>query len=111
MRTEIRNISIKLGRLIAVYGFGSAFRSESFADVDILAIFDSDSSESFVDYLEFVKAVKNLQSHLGTKIDITALTISEAARKPLRESNELIPLYKRDRRALHSRRKRRAVKS
>lgn len=95
MTREIHYIATRLREIRFVYGFGSAFRSANYNDVDLLVVFEADNSGAFSDYLVFLKKVSGLSKSFGISIDVTALTVSEAATAPLRESDRLVPLYER----------------
>jgi predicted nucleotidyltransferase len=97
MTKEIRSIAIKLHEIVSIYGFGSAFRSSRYNDIDLLVIFESYEPRPFAQYIKFLGAVRALTVRFGTTIDITALTAVEASAKPLRESDRLISLYERTR--------------
>jgi predicted nucleotidyltransferase len=96
IKKEIRCIAIKQPKIVSLWGFGSAFRSHRYNDIDLLAIFDSKEPEAFRQYIQFLSAIGTLSARLGVLIDITALTVQEAAANPLRESGKLVPLYHRD---------------
>ncbi len=95
MTREIRNIAIKLHEIRSAHGFGSAFRSNQYNDIDLLVVFEKNSSEAFDEYIAFLKIVDCLKKKLGVKVDVTALTAGEAARNPLNESDHLVPLYEK----------------
>lgn len=95
MTREILDIATKLRKIISVHGFGSAFRSTTYNDIDLLVVFESHTPNAFNEYIEFLRATECLQSSLGSIIDVTALTATEAAEMPLRENNRLVALYKR----------------
>lgn len=92
MKTAIRLRLQGKPEIFGVFGFGSFFRCDSFNDVDVLVVVDD-----HCDYpLKVFYDVKNILDEIGLKyripIDITYLSYGEYSRKPLRESDNLVPI-------------------
>lgn len=84
-----------LEAILALYGMGSFFRSDTFNDLDLVAVVDCSLSE-LVDQAERIhSAFRNLGAQLGVPIDLTIFTPSEFLSAPLRDMSTLKKLYDR----------------
>jgi predicted nucleotidyltransferase len=90
---EILSISISQPSIIAIYGFGSSFRSDSYQDVDLLAILENESCKDPLIHKTINVEIKKALRFIDRPIDVTVLTEKEATRKPLRESDSFIPIF------------------
>lgn len=94
IKTEIKSRLQDRPELFGVFGFGSFFRSKIFNDVDLLVVVNDTCEFPLKEFYE----VKEILDEIGLKfdlpIDITYLSYTEYARKPLRESDCLVPIVK-----------------
>ena len=77
----------------AAYGFGSFFRSGTYADIDIVVVFGPTCLEPLPVFNVLLTLTDKLSETIGVRIDITPLTDREFNQKPLLESDSLIPIY------------------
>jgi predicted nucleotidyltransferase len=89
-------MSSNLPNLYAVYGFGSAFRSCKFNDIDLLAVVENSSLSDPSIHKLVCKELKYVLRNLPAPIDVTVLTECEAVRRPLKESAKLVPLFQKE---------------
>lgn len=96
IKTEIRSRLQDRSEIFGIFGFGSFFRCDSFNDVDVLIVVYDDCECP----LKVFYDVKNILDEIGlmfaVPIDITYLSYTEYSRKPLRESDNLVPISKQD---------------
>ncbi len=92
IKTEIRSRLQNRLEIFGIFGFGSFFRCDNFNDVDVLVVVNDDCEYP----LKFFYDVKNVLDEIGlifgVPIDITYLSYTEYSRKPLRESDSLVPI-------------------
>ena len=75
-----------------IYGIGSFFEGlETFRDVDVVVV-TPDSSTPACSTSRFRQAALQAERELDVKFDITVLTRSEFAGKPLRDMDKLVLL-------------------
>lgn len=84
-----------LAGIQAAYGFGSFFRHKSYSDIDIVVVFSADCIETLPVFNAALKRTEALGQTIGVRFDVTPLTEREFKRKPLLESDSLVPLYQR----------------
>lgn len=96
IRKVIRSINIRAIDDLAdsIFGFGSYFRASLFYnDIDILIVLRPEVA----DFAAAVQRIRLTMAKAGDsideKIDLTILTSSEAALRPLRDWSELVRLY------------------
>lgn len=81
--------------IFGVFGFGSFFRCDFFNDLDLLVVVEDHCDHP----LKVFYDVKNILDGIGLKhsipVDITYLSYSEYSRKPLRESDNLVPIIEK----------------
>lgn len=94
IETEIRSRLQDRSNLFGVFGFGSFFRSKNFNDVDLLVVVHDICESPLKEFYDVKEILDEIGSKLGLQIDITYLSYTEYARKPLRESNYLVPIVK-----------------
>lgn len=82
--------------LFGVFGFGSFFRDANFNDIDILIVVKDCARHPLDDFYKAKACLDDLSSKLGIPIDITFLNCTEYARKPLLESDNLVPIIERN---------------
>lgn len=91
------DIAIKSGAsnrsVIAIWGFGSYFRTGPFLDVDLLVCLSSVNSKIIIDAIEVKRVLETRFSKIGLLADILVFRPKEVKEKPLREMSKLIPLY------------------
>lgn len=92
---ELQSIAAPLTGVLALYGFGSFFRSEIFSDIDLVLVFTADCRNTLAVFENFLERLRPLSDAVGTRFDVTPLTLAEFDRKPLRESESLIPIFHR----------------
>lgn len=92
IKTEIQLIHTSNIYLVAVYGFGSFFRSEKAKDCDLLLVVSTDCPNLGLLHAELCNIFLILGDQLSVVFDLTILTEREHQRKPLREHDMLIPI-------------------
>lgn len=92
---ELQLIASQQVGVQAIYGFGSFFRSNVFSDIDIVLVFTSDCEDTLGVFEAFLERVSLLGQYVNTRFDVTPLTTTEFMRKPLRESDSLVPIFTR----------------
>lgn len=90
----IQSIASVETKLKAVYGFGSAFRGESFRDIDILAVVGDDQARRLDAYYELRAALEIAVEEYGRPIHLTMLTEPEFRSRPLRDMNQLVMVWR-----------------
>lgn len=95
MTTEIRRTLSTIDSVVSVWGFGSLFRgSRSAQDVDIVVVIDSgDLPLSTIRSIR--ECFREIELRFSLPVDLTILTASEFAERPLIEMDALVPLFKR----------------
>lgn len=78
--------------LFGVFGFGSFFRSDSYNDVDILIVFNNNCNLPLQEFYIVKNLLSKIEVEYDILIDITYLSYTEYARKPLLESDFLIDI-------------------
>ena len=94
IRTEIQNISSGVDGLVAVFGFGSFFRGQKYKDIDLVLVLSEDCKNGLLTYYRMKAALDGISKEIGIVFDLTPFTQREFLNRPLRESDQLIPLYK-----------------
>lgn len=89
----IPSITSVESKLKAVYGFGSAFRGESFNDIDILAVVSDDSLRRLDTFYELRAALEFALAENENPIHLIMLTNAEFSSRPLRAMSELVTLW------------------
>ena len=92
IKTEIHSRLQDRHELYGVFGFGSFFRSKNFNDVDILVVVKDSCEFPLKEFYEVKKVLNEIGTNFDIPIDITYLSFTEYARKPLRESDSLVPI-------------------
>jgi predicted nucleotidyltransferase len=95
IRTAIRSITSVEKELEAVYGFGSFFKGKRFNDIDLLAVAVSDNSMPLSTFYKLSSALKSVEVLAKAPVHITLLTSAEYLSRPLRDMNELKPLWRK----------------
>lgn len=91
MKREIRATFLGLSNVAGIYGMGSFFRNESsFSDVDVLVVVKS--AEAAVQNPSLWERARSLEAVLGIRVDLTVLTLTEFASRPLRDMDSLVDL-------------------
>jgi predicted nucleotidyltransferase len=93
MTREILCTLSTINDVASVWGFGSFFRGDEGAkDIDLLAVVKRGNLN-----LEAIRTIRKQFNQVGNKfglnVDLTILTCSEFAEKPLREMDELVLLF------------------
>ena len=78
--------------LIGIFGFGSFFRTDNPSDCDLLLVIKDDTQDLGKLHKELSLEFLNLGKKISVDFDLTILTESEHARKPLMEHNKLITI-------------------
>lgn len=78
--------------IFGVFGFGSFFRRDSFNDIDLLVVVDDHCDYPLQVFYDVKNILDDIGLEFGIAIDITYLSYSEYSRKPLRESDNLVPI-------------------
>ena len=100
MRREIQYIIIERHDIISIYGFGSFFRLQRYNDIDLLVVV-SDSCSNLVDLYYHIKTrFERLGDVIGERIHMLVLTEEEFVSRPLRNMDELVELFRRDKEAV-----------
>lgn len=94
IKTEIRLRLQGKSDIFGVFGFGSFFRCDSFNDVDILIVVNDDCEYPLRVFYDVKKVLDEIGLMFDVQIDITYLSYTEYSRKPLRESDNLVPISK-----------------
>ncbi len=94
--TAIRSITSIEGHLDAVFGFGSFFRGEPFRDIDVLAVTSHGNTEMLRTYYLVSDALDSISVRAGCPVHLTVFTPDEFSARPLRDMDELQPLWKAD---------------
>lgn len=94
IKTEIWSRFQDKTEIFGVFGFGSFFRCDIFNDVDVLVIVNDDCEYPLKVFYDVKKALDEIGLIFGVPIDITYLSYTEYSRKPLRESDSLVPIIK-----------------
>lgn len=89
----IQSITSAETKLKAIYGFGSAFRSEPFRDIDILAVIKAEPTVALDLFYDLRTALENATKIYGAPIHLTMLTEAEFASRPLRCMSALTTLW------------------
>lgn len=89
---EIQSYLKEHRNLFGVFGFGSFFRDSHFNDIDLLVVVNDRAKQPLDDFYKVKACLDSLSSKLGIPIDITFLNYTEYSRKPLLESNRLVPI-------------------
>jgi predicted nucleotidyltransferase len=97
MKTEILGILSTIDNVVSVWGFGSFFRGDQLAkDIDLVAVVSQCDLG-----LDLIRLIRNrfdeLAAKFHLKVDLTILTFSEFAERPLQEMEALVPLFERQR--------------
>ena len=90
--TEIQIIISSRRDIIAVFGFGSFFRSQVYNDIDLLVVAAPHCEKPLDAYYGFCARALELGIRLGVLFDVTFLTSSEYNERPLREMDCLVAL-------------------
>lgn len=94
IRTAIRSITSIERHLDAVFGFGSCFRGGPFRDIDVLAVTSQENAETLRTYYLVADALSSVSVRAGCPVHLTMLTPDEFTARPLRDMNELQPLWR-----------------
>lgn len=94
IKAEVCTLATEIPGIDSVYGFGSFFRSNIYADIDLVIVFTKDCHNTLAAFEAFLLGSNALGNRLHVKFDVTPLTRNEFARKPLRESDSLVPIYR-----------------
>jgi predicted nucleotidyltransferase len=97
MKTEILGILSTIDDVVSVWGFGSFFRGDQQAqDIDLVAVVSQSDLE-----LDLIWLIRSRFDEIAAKfhleVDLTILTSSEFAERPLQEMESLVPLFERQR--------------
>jgi predicted nucleotidyltransferase len=92
IKTEIRSRLQGRPNLFGVFGFGSFFRSNNFNDVDLLVVVHDLCDWPLKEFYEIKALLDEIGAKFDVPIDITYLSYTEYTRKPLRESDCLVPI-------------------
>ncbi|WP_407701663.1 hypothetical protein [Thiomicrorhabdus heinhorstiae] len=90
--TAIQSTLREHPNLHGVYGFGSFFRCSEFNDIDLLFVSSRSSLNPLDDYYSVKSLMSSLSIEFDIPIDITFLTHAEFEKKPLLESDILVPI-------------------
>jgi len=91
MTMAIESIIIKL-QLEAAFGFGSAFKSEIFNDIDLLFITSAPVNRLASQHRSLSGELSKISFSLNMPIDFMLLTETEFSERLLREHDSLVPL-------------------
>ena len=92
MTKEIRHIHLDRPELVKIFGFGSFFRTDKPSDCDLLLVVKNECYDLGMLHAELSMDFVKLGQKLSIDFDLTILTETEHARKPLIEHDELIRL-------------------
>lgn len=81
--------------ITTVYGLGSFFRGEPFADVDLLIVVSHDRGSLLATGTTIRAAFQPLGDIVGAPVDLTIHTEAEHAQRTLRDIDSLMLLYVR----------------
>lgn len=90
----MRSITSIERHLDAVFGFGSFFRGEPFRDIDVLAVTSHENTETLRTYYLVSDALGPISVRAGCPVHLMVLTPDEFSARPLRDMDELQPLWK-----------------
>lgn len=93
IEAQLRDLMRGLKNVDALYGFGSFFWASEYNDIDLVVVISCCRHEQLRIYEEIKKACGPLSKRIGLRFDITPLTPSEFAERPLREMKILVPIY------------------
>lgn len=91
----MKEIRLSLGdrpNLFGVFGFGSFFRSNKFNDIDVLVVVKDSCGQPLDEFYGVKFLLDKISKQFEISIDITFLSYTEYARKPLKESDTLVPI-------------------
>jgi predicted nucleotidyltransferase len=77
----------------SAWGFGSFFRSASYSDIDVLVVVECERDVLLATSRTLRFAFGDVKAAMGVPIDLLILTSREFQERPLREMDELAPLY------------------
>lgn len=77
----------------AVWGFGSYFRGEAYDDVDVLIVLRCSHEELTGQTRSLRSAFLIAERELKLQFDLLFLTPEEFSSRPLRDMDQLVPLY------------------
>lgn len=83
----------KQPNVVGVYGFGSFFRSNTFNDIDIAIVTDSNEADLLHTHRSVAKTIEGISQEVGSKIDFLLFTKEEFDQKPLLESGSMILIF------------------
>ncbi|AWF80357.1 hypothetical protein BTJ40_05775 [Microbulbifer sp. A4B17] len=92
IKTEIQLRLQGKSDIFGVFGFGSFFRSNNFNDIDILVVVDDRCDAPLKVFYDVKNTLDKIGLEYDIPIDITYLSYTEYLRKPLLESDNLIPI-------------------
>lgn len=95
IKTVIPTTLREVDELVAVFGFGSFFRGETFDDVDLAIVFSNESVDLVAAYYEVRHLLRTLERNYKVKFDVTPLTVAEFSEKPLISHGSLDLVYKK----------------
>lgn len=92
IKTAIRSRLQDKSEIFGVFGFGSFFRCDSFNDIDVLVVVDDHCDYPLKVFYDVKNILDDIGLCYGIPIDITYLSYIEYSRKPLLESDDLVPI-------------------
>lgn len=92
MMKEIHYINTTRSEIVGIFGFGSFFRAEKPSDCDLLLVVNDDTSDLGKLHAELSMDFISLGQAMSIDFDLTILTETEHAGKPLLEHENLIPI-------------------
>ena len=92
IKTAIRSRLQGKSEIFGIFGFGSFFRCDRFNDVDVLVVVDDHCEHPLNVFYDVKNILDEVGLNYGIPIDITYLSYTEHSRKPLRESDYLVPI-------------------
>lgn len=93
MTREIGSILTNFECIEGVWGFGSFFRSVIYNDIDLLVVVNCERGALLATSRTLRFAFDEMAAEIGVPLDLLVLTSREFQERPLREMNELVPLY------------------
>lgn len=77
----------------SAWGFGSFFRSSTYSDIDVLVVVECERDVLLDVSCTLRLAFDDMKAAMGVSLDLLILTSREFQERPLREMDELVPLY------------------
>lgn len=79
--------------VLAVYGFGSYFRSTSYSDIDLIVVSTDKTKDELSVYQQLLDDLGGIAKKYSVLLDLTYLKYSEFSDAPILEKDSLVEIY------------------